>query len=219
MPESSSARGEAVKRAVDLALLALTAPAWMAVLFLVAIAIRVVDGPPVFFVQLRSGRGGRPFRLIKFRSMRVDLDPEGRLLPDAVRLTRLGRFLRASSLDELPEVLNVLLGDMSLVGPRPLLTQYLERYSANHRHRLDVRPGLTGLAQVSGRNALTWEERFDLDTQYVRTRTLRQDFAILWRTVYAVIQRTGITADGDATMPEFTGYSKSPTSGKSEERR
>lgn len=207
--------GDGLKRAIDLALVVVTAPAWVALLALVGILVRIVHGAPVFFVQERAGRLARPFRMVKFRTMTQQVDAAGRLLPDAGRLTPLGRFLRASSLDELPELVNVLWGDMSLVGPRPLLPRYVERYSPRHRRRLDVRPGLTGLAQVAGRNALTWSDRFDLDVEYVERRTLIVDFTILWRTIGAVVLRSGISAEGEATMAEFTGYPSSPGSDKS----
>ena len=165
-------------------------------------------GAPAFFHQVRTGLAGAPFWIIKLRSMTNERDDRGRPLPDAQRLTPFGRWLRRTSLDELPEVLNVLRGEMSLVGPRPLLPQYLERYSERHRRRHDVRPGLTGLAQVSGRNALGWAERFDLDVEYVERCSLRLDVAILWRTVRAVFSRHGVSAAGEATMPEFTGYDR-----------
>jgi lipopolysaccharide/colanic/teichoic acid biosynthesis glycosyltransferase len=135
-------------------------------------------------------------------------DSAGNLLPDAHRLPRLGRFLRSTSLDELPELWNVLRGDMSLVGPRPLLTKYLPLYSARHRRRHEVRPGVTGLAQVSGRNALTWPEKFDLDVEYIERCSFALDVQVLWRSARAVLRREGISADGQATMPEFTGYDR-----------
>lgn len=143
--------------------------------------------------------------MIKFRTMTDARDASGQHLPDAVRLTPFGKFLRAASLDELPELFNVLKGDMSLVGPRPLLVQYLERYDARQARRHEVRPGITGLAQVKGRNALSWDEKFEWDVRYVETQSLGLDLQILWLTVKAVVFRTGISAAGDATMPEFTG--------------
>ena len=147
--------------------------------------------------------------MLKFRSMTDARGADGGLRPDAERLTPFGRRLRAASLDELPELLNVLRGDMSLVGPRPLLPQYLPRYSAHHRQRHAVRPGLTGLAQVSGRNAIGWSAKFDLDVEYVEKCSLALDVTILWRTIRAVLIRDGIAAAGDATMPEFIGYGPS----------
>ena len=140
--------------------------------------------------------------------MSAAVDARGAPLPDAQRLTPLGQFLRATSLDELPELWNVLRGDMSLVGPRPLLTKYLPLYSERHRRRHEVRPGLTGLAQVSGRNTITWPQRLDLDVEYVERCSLRLDLRILWRSARAVLRREGISAEGEATMPEFTGYDR-----------
>ena len=163
----------------------------------IASAIRLSMGRPVLFTQSRPGLGGRPFTMYKFRTMRPgDGD-------DAARLTRLGTFLRRTSLDELPELWNVLRGDMSLVGPRPLLVEYLGHYSPEQARRHEVRPGITGLAQVSGRNATTWEERLALDVRYVEERSLLLDLRILWRTLRAVVRREGITAEGHATMPRF----------------
>ncbi|HEU4564643.1 MAG TPA: sugar transferase [Gemmatimonadaceae bacterium] len=202
----SSAVGYPGKRLFDLVVVLAAAPLWAPVLAVIALLVRWRLGAPVFFRQLRPGLHARPFELVKFRSMTDARGPGGRLLPDAVRLTRFGRVLRATSLDELPELLNVLRGDMSLVGPRPLLMQYLDRYSPRHRRRHEVRPGLTGLAQVSGRNALGWPAKFDLDVEYVERCSLTLDLRILWRTVSAVFRREGISAAGDATMPEFTGY-------------
>ena len=164
-----------------------------------AVAIRFTMGSPVLFRQVRPGLGGRTFTILKFRTMR-DGDE-----PDAERITRLGRFMRETSLDELPELLNVLRGDMSLVGPRPLLVAYLDRYTPEQARRHEVRPGLTGLAQVSGRNATTWEQRFALDVEYVDTHSLALDLRIIGRTVRAVVAREGISAEGHATMPEFMG--------------
>ena len=189
----------AMKRAFDVAVSAfalLLAAIPMAAL---AVAIRFTTGSPVLFRQVRPGLRGRPFTILKFRTMR-DGDE-----PDAERITRLGRFMRETSLDELPELLNVLRGDMSLVGPRPLLVAYLDRYSPEQARRHEVRPGLTGLAQVSGRNATTWEQRFALDVEYVDTRSMALDLRIIGRTVRAVVAREGISAEGHATMPEFTG--------------
>lgn len=162
-------------------------------------------GAPVLFRQLRPGLHGRPFELLKFRSMREALDAHGAPLPDAERLTPFGRFLRATSLDELPELWSVLKGDMSLVGPRPLLMEYLPLYSAEQARRHAVRPGITGWAQVNGRNALSWEEKFRLDVWYVEHRSFRLDLHILLLTLRRVLAREGINAEGEATMPRFTG--------------
>jgi lipopolysaccharide/colanic/teichoic acid biosynthesis glycosyltransferase len=171
----------------------------------VALLVRLRMGSPVLFRQQRPGLHGRAFELVKFRTMThapAGADP---LATDAQRLTRLGRFLRASSLDELPELWNVLKGDMSLVGPRPLLMQYLPRYSADQARRHLVRPGLTGWAQVNGRNALRWEEKFALDVWYVDNRSFGLDLRILLLTVWHVVRPRGISAEGEATMPEFMG--------------
>jgi lipopolysaccharide/colanic/teichoic acid biosynthesis glycosyltransferase len=192
------------KRALDLAvagpLLLVTAPLQAAV----AAAVAARMGRPVLFRQQRPGLGGRPFTMVKFRTMRA-VDPEAGFVSDGSRMTGLGRFLRATSLDELPTLFNVVRGDMSLVGPRPLLMAYLPRYSPSQARRHSVRPGLTGLAQVSGRNALGWDERLALDVEYVDTRSLRLDLTILGRTVWIVLRRKGIAAEGEATMPEFLG--------------
>ena len=162
--------------------------------------------PPVF-VQSRPGIGGREFRIIKLRTMTSEKDGEGNLLPDSRRLTPLGQFLRSASLDEFPELWNVLVGEMSLVGPRPLLMSYLERYSAEQARRHEMPPGITGLAQVRGRNALSWPEKFSLDIQYVDEWSLALDLRILLETVGTVLQRSGVAAKGEATMPEFLGQS------------
>jgi lipopolysaccharide/colanic/teichoic acid biosynthesis glycosyltransferase len=170
----------------------------------IAVLIRIRLGPPILFRQHRPGRDGEIFQLTKFRTMRP-ARPDDPSEPTAARLTPFGRRLRSSSLDELPTLVSVIRGDMSLVGPRPLMTEYLDRYSPHQARRHEVRPGVTGLAQVSGRNSLTWEEKFELDVEYVDTRSLRLDLAILARTVGAVLRRSGISPDGEATMPEFKG--------------
>ena len=162
-------------------------------------------GSPAFFRQVRPGMHGKPFKMVKFRSMTSERGPDGELLPDAVRLTPFGRFLRSTSLDELPELWNVLKGDMSLVGPRPLLMEYLPLYSPEQARRHEVRPGITGWAQVNGRNAIGWEDKFTLDVWYVDHRSLWLDIKILWLTVKKVLVREGISAAGEATMPRFTG--------------
>lgn len=164
-------------------------------------------GSPVFFSQVRPGLHGKPFRMIKFRTMTDARDARGSLLPDAQRLTSFGRFLRASSLDELPELWNVLKGEMSLVGPRPLLMEYLPLYTPEQARRHEVRPGITGWAQVNGRNAISWADKFALDVWYVDHRSLFLDIRILWLTVRKVLVRDGISAPGDATMPKFEGQS------------
>ena len=192
-----------MKRLFDLtaaffALLLLALP-----LALLAWQVRRKLGSPVFFTQVRPGLHGKPFKMIKFRTMTSERGPDGELLPDAVRLTPFGRFLRSSSLDELPELWNVLKGDMSLVGPRPLLMEYLPLYSTAQARRHEVRPGITGWAQVNGRNAISWDAKFKLDVWYVDHRSLWLDVKILWRTVKKVLVRDGISAEGEATMPQI----------------
>lgn len=162
-------------------------------------------GSPVLFRQVRPGRNGKPFEMVKFRTMKDAVDSTGNPLPDADRMTPFGSFLRSSSLDELPELWNVLKGDMSLVGPRPLLMEYLPLYSTEQYRRHDTRPGVTGWAQVNGRNSLSWEEKFKLDVWYVDNRTLILDIKILLMTVRKVLKRDGISADGEVTMSKFTG--------------
>ncbi|MBK9394608.1 MAG: sugar transferase [Uliginosibacterium sp.] len=174
----------------------------------VALLVRLRLGRPVLFSQPRPGRHGRPFRMYKFRSMNSACDAQGVLLPDAQRLTRFGLWLRASSLDELPGLWSVLRGDMSLVGPRPLLIQYLPRYSSRQARRHEVRPGITGWAQVNGRNAISWEEKFELDVWYVEHQSFWLDLKILWLTAARVWARKDVSAAGHATMPEFMGSEK-----------
>lgn len=194
-----------MKRLFDIlfsfAVLFATAPAMVVLWF----AIAVKMGRPVFFRQKRPGRDGKVFEMIKFRTMTSERGQDGNLLPDAQRLTPLGRFLRRSSLDEFPEFINVLKGEMSVVGPRPLLVQYLPRYSPEQARRHEVRPGVTGWAQVNGRNAISWDEKFRLDVWYVDNRSLLLDLRIILLTVKKVFVREGISAAGDATMPEFLG--------------
>ena len=194
-----------MKRLLDLVLVAGTAPLWLPLLAVLALVIRVRMGAPVLFRQPRAGRHGRPFTLVKFRTMTGTQGPDGRALDDAQRLTPLGRRLRATSLDELPELWNVLTGDMSLVGPRPLLMQYLPLYSPEQARRHEVRPGITGWAQVNGRNAISWEQKFALDTWYVDHQSLPLDLRILARTVLQVLRRDGIAHQGHDTMPPFAG--------------
>lgn len=174
-------------------------------LAIVGATVRWRLGSPVIFSQLRPGRGGEVFSIYKFRTMTDARDEAGNLRPDAERLTPFGRWLRRTSLDELPELYNVLRGQMSIVGPRPLLVEYLPRYSARQARRHDVRPGITGLAQVSGRNAISWEEKFELDVKYVETMSLGLDLRILAKTVWGVISARGVSAPGAATMPVFMG--------------
>lgn len=175
------------------------------VLLIVALLVRINLGKPVLFRQVRPGLGGKPFEMTKFRTMRDAVDANGVPLSDAERLTPFGRFLRSSSLDELPGLFNVLKGDMSLVGPRPLLMEYLPLYSPEQARRHEVRPGITGWAQVNGRNSLSWKDKFTLDTWYVDNRSFALDMKILWMTVRKVLIRDGISADGEATMTKFTG--------------
>ena len=194
-----------MKRFFDVVIAALALLTFSLPLLLLTGLIRRRLGSPVFFRQMRPGLHGRSFMMVKFRTMTDARGPSGELLPDAERLTPFGRFLRASSLDELPELWNGLKGDMSLVGPRPLLMAYLPLYSAEQARRHDVRPGITGWAQVNGRNALSWEDKFRLDIDYVDNHSLLLDLKILWLTVRKVLIREGISAQGEATMPAFTG--------------
>lgn len=185
------------------------------VLLGVAILVRIRLGSPVLFSQRRPGRQGKIFTMLKFRSMIDARDSAGNLRADAERLTPFGKWLRASSLDELPELWNILCGDMSFVGPRPLLVEYLPLYSSEQARRHEVRPGLTGWAQINGRNALGWEEKFRLDVWYVNHRTFALDLKILVLTAVRVFHRRGISASGEATMPRFTGADVSTSSGRS----
>ncbi|MDP3949099.1 sugar transferase [Microbacterium sp.] len=193
---------DTIKRALDLACSAVALILLSPVVLLTALAVRVNLGTPVLFTQPRPGRNGQVFRLYKFRSMR-NIDATRGWVSDEQRLTRFGRILRSTSLDELPSLWNVLRGDMSFVGPRPLLVEYLTRYSPEQARRHLVRPGITGLAQVSGRNSLDWDQRFKLDVAYVDSRSLGLDTRILARTVRSVVVREGISADGHATMSKF----------------
>jgi lipopolysaccharide/colanic/teichoic acid biosynthesis glycosyltransferase len=193
------------KRFLDLTLAASALVVLAPVIFVVALLVRTRLGSPVLFTQVRPGKNGRPFRMVKFRSMTDGRDSAGQLLADDIRLTRFGRFLRSTSLDELPELWNVLLGHMSLVGPRPLLMQYLPLYSEEQKRRHDVLPGLTGWAQVNGRNRTTWDERFAQDVWYVDNMSLGIDLKVLVLTVLKVVRRDGVSAEGHATMPAFQG--------------
>lgn len=199
------------KRAMDLALAALALLVLAPVYALVAIAVRLRLGSPVLFRQVRPGYLGRPFALYKFRTMTEARDSEGRLLDDAERLTPLGRWLRDTSLDELPELIHVLRGEMSFVGPRPLLMCYLDRYSPEQMRRHEVKPGITGWAQVNGRNNLTWEEKFALDVWYVEHESLWLDARIMAMTIWKVLCREGISCEGYATAPEFRGTATNQT--------
>lgn len=194
-----------VKRLLDIVVALAGLVALAPLLLLVAVLVRLSLGAPILFRQERPGRYGRPFTLVKFRTMTAADGPDGRPLADELRLTRVGRWLRAASLDELPQLYNVLRGNMSLVGPRPLLSEYLPLYSPHQARRHEVQPGLTGWAQVHGRNATTWEERLDLDVWYVDHRSLLLDLRILWLTLGAVLGGRGIRHAGHATMPKFTG--------------
>lgn len=193
------------KRLFDLLLTVLSAPFWMPFLVVIAAAVRCSLGSPVLFRQTRPGLLGRPFTLLKFRTMTNARGHDGRPLPDEQRLTAFGRFLRRTSLDELPELINVLRGEMSLVGPRPLLMEYMGRYTPEQARRHEVKPGITGWAQVNGRNALTWEEKFALDVWYVEHVSFRLDVKILALTAWKVVKGEGISQPGHATMTEFTG--------------
>jgi lipopolysaccharide/colanic/teichoic acid biosynthesis glycosyltransferase len=192
---------QALDRVVAAVGLLLTSP----LLLLAAAVVRATMGSPVLFAQERPGRRGVPFVVHKFRTMREAAGPDGRALPDEARLTRVGRVLRATSLDELPQLWDVLRGDLSLVGPRPLLMRYLDRYTPEQARRHEVLPGITGWAQVNGRNAISWEEKFALDVWYVDHWTLGLDLRILGRTLWKVLRREGVSRAGHATMPEFMG--------------
>lgn len=186
---------------VALSLMALMMPLLLGLMLLV----RVLLGSPVFFKQVRPGLHARPFTMLKFRTMTERRDSQGNLLPDSERLTKFGRLLRSTSLDEIPELVNVIKGEMSLVGPRPLLMEYLQFYSKEQARRHEVRPGVTGWAQVNGRNAISWEEKFKLDVWYVDNRSMLLDTNILWMTIKKVVARSDISAQGEATMPRFIG--------------
>ncbi|WP_312157525.1 sugar transferase [Acinetobacter variabilis] len=174
----------------------------------VAYKVKKNLGSPVLFRQVRPGLHGKPFEMIKFRTMKDAVDAQGKPLPDSERLTPFGKMLRSSSLDEMPELWNVIKGDMSIVGPRPLLMEYLPLYSPEQAKRHNVRPGMTGHAQINGRNAIGWEEKFKLDTWYVENQSIWLDFKIMFKTVHKVLAKDDISAEGDATMPKFTGNMK-----------
>lgn len=178
-------------------------------LIVVGILVAVKLGSPIFFKQQRPGKFGKPFHIYKFRTMTDERDSQDELLPEETRLTTFGLWLRSTSLDELPELINVLKGDMSLVGPRPLLMEYLPLYNDEQKTRMDVRPGITGWAQVNGRNAISWNKKFELDLWYVKNRTFWLDLKILWMTISKVFKREGIGHENEAVMPKFTGNKES----------
>lgn len=194
-----------MKRFIDILLTGIGLVIFSPVILVLTFLVRFKIGSPVFFSQVRPGLNAQPFKMYKFRTMTNARDASGELLPDAERLTKFGRFLRSSSLDELPELWNVLKGDMSLVGPRPLLMQYLDLYTSEQARRHEVRPGVTGWAQVNGRNAISWEDKFKFDVWYVDNYSMWLDFKIICLTVWKVIKRSDISALGNATMPEFMG--------------
>lgn len=193
------------KRLIDI-ICSLSALVLLSPLLLVLIAVGAIamKGNP-FFTQKRPGKNEKIFKLIKFRTMTCEKDKYGNLLPDEERLTKYGKWLRSTSLDELPEIINIFIGDMSIIGPRPLLVKYLDRYNEEQKHRHDVRPGLTGLAQVKGRNSISWEEKFSYDIEYIKNITFMGDIKILFATVTAVFKRDGISSETSATMEEFMG--------------
>lgn len=196
-----------MKRLFDIIIASVGIAIILPIMLAIAFYIRLKLGSPILFTQIRAGRHGKPFKMYKFRSMKNTRDSAGNLLPDAERLTKFGKKLRASSGDELPALWNVLRGEMSLVGPRPLLMEYLPMYTPEQARRHEVLPGITGWAQVNGRNTISWEEKFALDSWYVDNHSLWLDLKIIWLTVHKVIMRDGISAEGEATMPKFTGNS------------
>ena len=194
-----------IKRIIDFLLSLIGIIILSPVLLIVSIMVRTKLGSPILFKQERPGLNGKIFKMYKFRTMTNETDENGELLPDEVRLTKFGKFLRSSSLDELPEMFNILKGDMSIVGPRPLLVKYLPLYSERQSHRHDVRPGLTGYAQVNGRNAISWEEKFELDIFYVNNSSFMVDLMIFFKTIKKVFDREGISSSTSVTMEEFKG--------------
>lgn len=194
-----------IKRLVDFISAVIGSLVLMPVFVVLVFLVYLIIGRPVLFRQQRPGLHGQPFTMLKFRTMTNEQDTDGTLLPDDQRLTKFGKFLRSTSLDEVPGLINVLKGEMSLVGPRPLLMRYLDRYSVEQARRHDIRPGVTGWAQVNGRNAISWEEKFDLDIWYVDNQSFRVDIKILWMTFVKVFKRDGISQAGEATMEEFWG--------------
>jgi len=194
-----------MKRLFDLIVTLTVISLFWPVILLVALLVHTKLGSPVLFRQTRPGLHGKPFEIIKFRTMRDAIGPDGQPLPDCDRLTPFGRFLRSTSLDELPELWNVLKGEMSLVGPRPLLMQYLDRYTSRQARRHEMRPGITGWAQVNGRNAISWDDKFELDVWYIEHQSVILDLKILWLTVGSVFKREDVCQPGHATMEEFMG--------------
>ena len=208
-----------LKRFIDVIGSALALLLLLPVMAIIALLVRIHLGQPIFFRQQRPGRHGKPFELIKFRTMRIEPGRDNDIGSDADRLTRLGRFLRSTSLDELPGLWNVLRGEMSLVGPRPLLMRYLDRYTPEQARRNLVKPGLTGWTQVNGRNAISWEEKFELDNYYVDHQSIWLDLKIMFITLAHLIRPSGISAEGSATMPEFMGsVERTPPAGDSPDR-
>ena len=197
-----------MKRTLDLTLILLSLPLLLPLYLVVAWLVRSKLGAPILFRQIRPGKNTKPFEMIKFRTMTDERDSNGELLPDSVRLTKFGKFLRSSSLDELPELWNVVKGEMSLVGPRPLLMEYVPLYSSEQARRHVLRPGVSGWAQVNGRNAISWEEKFKLDVWYVDNHSFLLDIKVIGLTLKKVVVREGISADGEATMPIFKGIDK-----------
>lgn len=194
-----------IKRILDFILSLIAIIVLSPILLISAILVRIKLGSPVIFKQKRPGKDEKIFTLYKFRTMTDEKDEQGNLLPDSERLTKFGKFLRSTSIDELPELINILKGDMSIVGPRPLLVEYLELYNEEQKHRHDVRPGLTGLAQISGRNAITWEEKFEEDLKYIKKITFLGDIKIILKTALKVFKREGISQQGNETMERFKG--------------
>ena len=194
-----------IKRLIDIICSGMALLILWPILLITAILVRVKLGSPVIFAQSRPGKDEKIFKVYKFRTMTDEKDEEGNLLPDEIRLTRFGKMLRATSLDELPELWNILKGDMSIIGPRPLLVHYLPLYNEEQRHRHDVRPGLTGWAQANGRNTVSWENKFKYDVEYVENISFSMDVKILFMTIKSVIKRDGISSETSATMEQFTG--------------
>lgn len=194
-----------IKRWMDFVLSLVAVIVLSPIIVLVAVLVRVKLGSPVLFRQRRPGKDEKIFEMFKFRTMTDERDEQGKLLPDEKRLTKFGKFLRSTSLDELPELFNILKGDMSIIGPRPLLVEYLDLYNEEQRHRHDVRPGLSGLAQANGRNAISWEEKFKYDVEYVNHVTFLGDWKIIFQTIWNVLKRDGINSDTAATMEKFEG--------------
>ncbi len=195
-----------MKRFIDLTISILAYFTLSPLLCCIGLLIRLMLGRGIFFKQVRPGLHGRPFRIYQFRTMKEAFDKNGNLLPDAERLTRIGKFLRSTSLDELPEILNVIKGDMSIVGPRPLLLKYLDLYNAVQQRRHEIKPGITGWAQINGRNVISWEEKFKLDVWYVENQSVSLDLKIIATTIWKIITREGINQPGEATMEEFNPH-------------